>query len=118
MLQDIQALLITYQKVLLMVAVAILVDTMTGVAKAIKNDTLSFQSKFLKRVISKLLMYSGCLILCAGIEITFNAVGVLALGCIAEIGIELISIKENVSEIPQLADLIDQISDKLNKDNN
>lgn len=96
-----------------MVAIAVLVDTMTGVAKAIKNDTLSFQSKFLKRVISKLLMYSGCLLLCSGIELTFNVVGVLALGCIAEIGIEIISIKENVTEIPQLAELIESISKKI-----
>ena len=113
MLQDIQALLITHEKVLLMVAIAVLVDTMTGVAKAIKNDSLSFQSKFLKRVISKLLMYSGSLLLCAGIELTFNIVGVLALGCIAEIGIEIISIKENVAEIPQLAELIESIIKKI-----
>ena len=113
MLQDIQALLITHEKVLLMVAIAILVDTMTGVAKAIKNDSLSFQSKFLKRVISKLLMYSGCLLLCAGIELTFNIGGILALGCIAEIGIEIVSIKENVTEIPQLAELIENIIKKI-----
>lgn len=113
MLQDIQTLLITHEKVLLMVAIAVLVDTMTGVAKAIKNDSLSFQSKFLKRVISKLLMYSGCLLLCAGIELTFNFVGVLALGCIAEIGIETISIKENVTEIPQLVKLIENIIKKI-----
>ena len=113
MLQDIQALLIAHEKVLLMVAISVLVDTMTGVAKAIKNDSLSFQSKFLKRVISKLLMYSGCLLLCAGIELTFNIVGILALGCVAEIGIETISIKENVTEIPQLAKLIDNIIKKI-----
>ena len=113
MIQDIQALLITYEKVLLMVAIAVIVDTMTGVAKAIKNDTLSFQSKFLKRVISKLLMYSGCLLLCSGIELTFNVVGVLAIGCISEIGIEIVSIKENVMEIPQLAELIESISKKI-----
>ena len=113
MIHDIQVLLLTHEKVLLMVAIAVLVDTMTGVAKAIKNDSLSFQSKFLKRVISKLLMYSGCLLLCAGIEITFNVVGVLAFGCIAEIGIEIISIKENVAEIPQLAELIEKIIKKI-----
>ena len=96
-----------------MVAIAILVDTMTGVAKAIKNDSLSFQSKFLKQAISKLLMYSGCLLLCAGIELTFNIVGVLALGCVAEIGIEVISIKENVTEIPQLVELIENIIKKI-----
>ena len=113
MIHDIQVLLITHEKVLLMVAIAVLVDTMTGVAKAIKNDSLSFQSKFLKRVISKLLMYSGCLLLCAGIELTFNVVGVLALGCVVEIGIETISIKENVTEIPQLAELIEKIIKKI-----
>ena len=113
MIHDIQVLLISHEKILLMVAIAVLVDTMTGVAKAIKNDSLSFQSKFLKRVISKLLMYSGCLLLCAGIEFTFNVVGVLVLGCVAEIGIEIVSIKENVTEIPQLAELIENIIKKI-----
>lgn len=114
MLQDIQLLMINNARLLLLVAICILVDTMTGISKAITNQEFSVQSKLLRKLLTKCLQYSGCLILFAGVELTFS-IPCLVGCCLIEIGIEMKSIAENVKDIPQLNKIITSIAENIKK---
>lgn len=114
MLQDIQHILVVNQRVLMLVAICIIVDTMTGISKAITNEEFSVQSKLMRKVFTKLLQYSGVLILFAGIELTFD-IPCLVIACITEIIIEIKSVSENVKAIPQLSALIENVTKNIKK---
>lgn len=111
MLEAIQNLFVTNEKLIILVLICVLVDTSTGITKAITNNSFSFQSKFLKRVVIKCINYISYLALFGGVEVCIN-LPLFAVACITEIGIEVKSIAENVKDIP-VKNLISNIIDKI-----
>lgn len=111
MLEEIQNLFVTNEKLIILVLICVLVDTATGITKAITNNNFSFKSKFLKRVIVKCINYISYLVLFGGVEVCIS-LPLFTVACITEVSIEIKSISENVKDIP-FKNLISNISDKI-----
>lgn len=109
---ELKDLLLNNYKILIFCMIVIIVDTLTGISKAITNDTLSFTSTGLRKFIPKMLSYAGWLLLCISLQWCLNVPALIA-GCICLILIELLSIKENLKDIPAMAKLLDYFIDLI-----
>lgn len=114
MLTELQSLLISNARVLIMVAICVLVDTMTGISKAITNSEFSVQSKLMRKLLTKLLQYGAVIILFAGADICFG-IHLLIPICIIEITIEITSIGENLKDIPKFKAMLDLLLETIKK---
>lgn len=102
MIDLIRELLISYSKLLIIVAVSILIDFVTGITKAIYNKNI--QSEKLRKTIPKIIGYFAVIVIGVCLQIVFNVEYVPVLIMIFIIIIEFISTLENISNyvtIPQ-----------------
>lgn len=106
-LSSLVVLFIPIQGILISVGMAIILDTFTGVFKAVKlNGLKSIKSRTLSQIVSKLLLYEVCILLLfvidkfilnefiikwLGINYMFTKICAILL-----IFVELVSIKENI----------------------
>ena len=106
-LSSLVVLFIPIQGILISVGMAIILDTFTGVFKAVKlNGWKSIKSRTLSQIVSKLLLYEVCILLLfvidkfilnefiikwLGINFMFTKICAILL-----IFVELVSIKENI----------------------
>lgn len=95
MLELIKALLIGYSKLLLIVSIAIIIDFITGITKAIYNK--SIQSEKLRKTIPKIIGYFAVIIIGICLQIVFNVDYIPTLIMVFIIIIEFISTLENIS---------------------
>lgn len=95
MIELIKNLLIGYSKFLIIVAVAILIDFITGITKAIYNKNI--QSEKLRKTIPKIIGYFAIIIIGICIEIVFNIGYISAFIMLFIIVIEFLSTLENIS---------------------
>ena len=95
MLEMIRELLIGYTKLLIIVAVSIIIDFITGITKAIYNKNI--QSEKLRKTIPKIIGYFAVIVIGICLQIVFNVEYVPVLIMIFIIIIEFISTLENIS---------------------
>jgi len=100
------------EKVILCCAVMVILDTVLGGTKAIKNDEFTFTSTGLRKCIPKIIEYIAIIIFGIAIEFTFSIKCVLIF-CVIIIITEAISIKENLTSIPIIQNLFDKIISSL-----
>lgn len=112
MLDTVLNICIANEKVILCCAVMIILDTVLGVTKAIKNEEFTFTSTGLRKCIPKIIEYIAIIIFGIAIEFTFNIKCVLIF-CAIIIITEAISIKENLTSIPIIQNLFDKIISSL-----
>ena len=87
------------EKVILCCAVMVILDTLLGITKAIKNDEFTFTSTGLRKCVPKIIEYIAIIIFGIAIEFTFDIKCVIIF-CVLLIITEAISIKENLTSIP------------------
>ena len=96
------------EKVMLCCAVMVIIDTLLGITKAIKNDEFTFSSTGLRKCVPKIIEYIAIIIFGIAIEFTFDIKCVIIF-CVLLIITEAISIKENLTSIPIIQTLFDKI---------
>ena len=96
------------EKVILCCAVMVILDTLLGITKAIKNDEFTFTSTGLRKCVPKIIEYIAIIIFGIAIEFTFDIKCVIIF-CVLLIITEAISIKENLTSIPIIQTLFDKI---------
>lgn len=96
------------EKVILCCAVMVILDTLLGITKAIKNDEFTFTSTGLRKCVPKIIEYFVIIIFGIAIEFTFDIKCVIIF-CVLLIITEAISIKENLTSIPIIQNLFDKI---------
>ena len=115
MIFELKHIFVSTAKPLIMVALAVMVDTILGITKACKNKNFTFTSSGMKKVVPKCVNYSALLILFAGIEWCFDIKFVLLSACIILTSIEVKSILENIKDIPDMYKLLKNILDTISK---
>ena len=95
MIDLIRELLISYSKLLIIVAVSILIDFVTGITKAIYNKNI--QSEKLRKTIPKIIGYFAVIVIGICLQIVFNVDYIPVLIMLFIIIIEFISTLENIS---------------------
>lgn len=108
MLDTILNICVTNEKVMLCCAVMVILDTLLGITKAIKNDEFTFTSTGLRKCVPKIIEYIAIIIFGIAIEFTFDIKCVIIF-CVLLIITEAISIKENLTSIPIIQTLFDKI---------
>lgn len=96
------------EKVMLCCAVMVILDTLLGITKAIKNNEFTFTSTGLRKCVPKIIEYIAIIIFGIAIEFTFDIKCVIIF-CVLLIITEAISIKENLTSIPIIQTLFDKI---------
>lgn len=96
------------EKVILCCAIMVILDTLLGITKAIKNDEFTFTSTGLRKCVPKIIEYIAIIIFGIAIEFTFDIKCVIIF-CVLLIITEAISIKENLTSIPIIQTLFDKI---------
>ena len=96
------------EKVMLCCAVMVILDTLLGITKAIKNNEFTFSSTGLRKCVPKIIEYIAIIIFGIAIEFTFDIKCVIIF-CVLLIITEAISIKENLTSIPIVQTLFDKI---------
>lgn len=96
------------EKVILCCAIMVILDTLLGITKAIKNDEFTFTSTGLRKCVPKIIEYIAIIIFGIAIEFTFN-INCVIIFCVLLIITEAISIKENLTSIPIIQTLFDKI---------
>lgn len=112
MLESMLNICIANEKVILCCAVMVILDTLLGITKAIKNDEFTFTSTGLRKCIPKIIEYISIIIFGIAIEFTFDIKCVIIF-CVLLIITEAISIKENLTSIPIIQNLFDKIISTL-----
>lgn len=95
MITEIYNLFIEYYKLLIIVGVAILIDFVTGITKAIYNRNI--ESEKLRKTIPKIIGYFAVIVIGICLRIVFTADYIPTLIMIFIIIIEFISVIENIS---------------------
>ena len=108
MLDTILNICIRNEKVILCCAIMVILDTLLGITKAIKNDEFTFTSTGLRKCVPKIIEYIAIIIFGIAIEFTFDIKCVIIF-CVLLIITEAISIKENLTSIPIIQTLFDKI---------
>ena len=112
MLEIIKTTCINNSKFLICVCILIVIDTILGVSKAIQNDDFKFSSNGFRKCIPKTLQYFCMVIVGITLEITFGC-KTSSIFSIIIIITELISIKENLSSIPIINNILSNIIDSI-----
>lgn len=111
MLETIKELLLAQQTILIIVFVAVILDFVTGITKAIYQKNI--QSKKLRKTIPKIIGYCAVILIAVCLQIVFNMDFITKIICLFIIVIEFISVIENINNyvtIPQF--LIKLLEDK------
>lgn len=111
MLETIKELLLAQQTILIIVFVAIILDFITGITKAIYMKNI--QSEKLRKTIPKIIGYCAVILIAVCLQIAFNIDYITKIICLFIIVIEFISVIENINNyvtIPQF--LIKVLKDK------
>lgn len=111
MLETIKELLLAQQTILMIVFVAVILDFITGITKAIYQKNI--QSKKLRKTIPKIIGYCAVILIAVCLQIVFNIDFITKIICLFIIVIEFISVIENINNyvtIPQF--LIKLLEDK------
>lgn len=111
MLETIKELLLTQQTILMIVFVAVILDFITGITKAIYQKNI--QSEKLRKTIPKIIGYCAVILIALCLQIVFNIDFITKIICLFIIVIEFISVIENINNyvtIPQF--LIKLLEDK------
>lgn len=111
MLETIKELLLAQQTILIIVFVAVILDFITGITKAIYMKNI--QSKKLRKTIPKIIGYCAVILIAVCLQIVFNIDFITKIICLFIIVIEFISVIENINNyvtIPQF--LIKLLEDK------
>ena len=96
MLEFFTDLFIEYRIYFLITLIAIVVDFITGITKAVYNKNI--QSEKLRKTIPKVIGYFTIVLICICLQILFNIDFLIKIICIFEIVIEFISTIENINE--------------------
>lgn len=120
MLDTIYQLLIEQRTILIIVLVAVILDFVTGITKAIFQKNI--QSEKLRNAIPKMMGYFAIIIIGVCLQIVFKIDFVTKIICLFIIVIEFISVIENVNNyvtIPKfLTKLLDDKKNELDKGGN
>lgn len=111
MLETIKELLLAQQTILIIVVVAVILDFITGITKAIYQKNI--QSEKLRKTIPKIIGYCAVILIAVCLQIVFNIDFITKIICLFIIVIEFISVIENINNyvtIPQF--LIKLLEDK------
>lgn len=111
MLETIKELLHAQQTILMIVFVAVILDFITGITKAIYQKNI--QSEKLRKTIPKIIGYCAVILIAVCLQIVFNIDFITKIICLFIIVIEFISVIENINNyvtIPQF--LIKLLEDK------
>lgn len=111
MLETIKELLLAQQTILIIVFVAVILDFITGITKAIYQKNI--QSEKLRKTIPKIIGYCAVILIAVCLQIVFNIDFITKIVCLFIIVIEFISVIENINNyvtIPQF--LIKLLEDK------
>lgn len=111
MLETIKELLFAQQTILMIVFVAVILDFITGITKAIYQKNI--QSEKLRKTIPKIIGYCAVILIAVCLQIVFNIDFITKIICLFIIVIEFISVIENINNyvtIPQF--LIKLLEDK------
>lgn len=111
MLETIKELLLAQQTILMIVFVAVILDFITGITKAIYQKNI--QSEKLRKTIPKIIGYCAVILIAVCLQIAFNIDFITKIICLFIIVIEFISVIENINNyvtIPQF--LIKLLEDK------
>lgn len=111
MLETIKELLLAQQTILIIVFVAVILDFITGITKAIYQKNI--QSEKLRKTIPKIIGYCAVILIAVCLQIVFNIDFITKITCLFIIVIEFISVIENINNyvtIPQF--LIKFLEDK------
>lgn len=111
MLETIKELLLAQQTILIIVFVAVILDFVTGITKAIYQKNI--QSEKLRKTIPKIIGYCAVILIAVCLQIVFNIEFITKIICLFIIVIEFISVIENINNyvtIPQF--LIKLLEDK------
>lgn len=111
MLETIKELLLAQQTILIIVFVAVILDFVTGITKAIYQKNI--QSEKLRKTIPKIIGYCAVILIAVCLQIAFNIDFITKIICLFIIVIEFISVIENINNyvtIPQF--LIKLLEDK------
>lgn len=111
MLETIKELLLAQQTILIIVFVAVILDFVTGITKAIYQKNI--QSEKLRKTIPKIIGYCAVILIAVCLQIVFNIDFITKIVCLFIIVIEFISVIENINNyvtIPQF--LIKLLEDK------
>lgn len=111
MLETIKELLLAQQTILMIVFVAVILDFVTGITKAIYQKNI--QSEKLRKTIPKIIGYCAVILIAVCLQIVFNIDFITKIVCLFIIVIEFISVIENINNyvtIPQF--LIKLLEDK------
>lgn len=111
MLETIKELLLAQQTILMIVFVAVILDFITGITKAIYQKNI--QSEKLRKTIPKIIGYCAVILIAVCLQIVFNIDFITKIICLFIIVVEFISVIENINNyvtIPQF--LIKLLEDK------
>lgn len=111
MLETIKELLLAQQTILIIAFVAVILDFVTGITKAIYQKNI--QSEKLRKTIPKIIGYCAVILIAVCLQIVFNIDFITKIICLFIIVIEFISVIENINNyvtIPQF--LIKLLEDK------
>lgn len=111
MLETIKELLLAQQTILIIVFVAVILDFITGITKAIYMKNI--QSEKLRKTIPKIIGYCAVILIAVCLQIVFNIDFITKIICLFIIVVEFISVIENINNyvtIPQF--LIKLLEDK------
>lgn len=111
MLETIKELLLAEQTILIIVFVAVILDFVTGITKAIYQKNI--QSEKLRKTIPKIIGYCAVILIAVCLQIVFNIDFITKIICLFIIVVEFISVIENINNyvtIPQF--LIKLLEDK------
>lgn len=111
MLETIKELLLAQQTILMIVFVAVILDFITGITKAIYQKNI--QSEKLRKTLPKIIGYCAVILIAVCLQIVFNIDFITKIICLFIIVIEFISVIENINNyvtIPQF--LIKLLEDK------
>lgn len=120
MLDTIYQLLIEQRTILIIVLIAVILDFITGITKAIIQKNI--KSEKLRNTIPKIMGYFAIIIIGLCLQIVFNVDFLTKIICLFIIVIEFISVIENVNNyvtIPKfLTKLLDDKKNELDKGGN
>lgn len=120
MFESIYQLLIGQKTILIIVFVAVILDFITGITKAIYQRNI--QSEKLRKTLPKIIGYFAVILIGICLQIVFNIDFITKIICLFIIVIEFISVIENVNNyvtIPKfLTKLLDDKKNELDKGGN
>ena len=104
MIEFLQNILINNKIILIIVFLAIIIDFVTGITKAVYNKNI--QSKKLRKTIPKIIGYVTIIMMSLCIQIVFNIDFFPKIICLFIIVIEFLSTIENINEFVKIPDFL------------